>query len=287
MVGPGRGSGAGSLVAYCIGITNIDPLRYNLIFERFLNPERISMPDFDVDFCYERRQEVIDYVIRKYGKDRVAQIITFGTMAARAAIRDVGRALNIPYAQVDIIAKKIPFELGMTIERALEVSHELRQLYDADETVKQLIDMSKALEGMPRHSSTHAAGVVISKKAVTEYVPLQMNEDVVTTQFPMGTLEELGLLKMDFLGLRTLTVIRDTLDIIRAKGQEAPDIENLDYNDQKVYKMISDGETYGVFQLESNGMTQFMKELKPSSLEDIIAGVSLYRPGQWTKYQDI
>lgn len=279
MVGPGRGSGAGSLVAYCIGITNIDPLKYNLIFERFLNPERISMPDFDVDFCYERRQEVIDYVIEKYGKERVAQIITFGTMAARGAIRDVGRALNIPYAQVDLIAKKIPFELGMTIERALEVSSELKMLYDQDETVKQLIDMSKAVEGMPRHSSTHAAGVVISKKDVTEYVPLQTNEDVVTTQFTMGTLEELGLLKMDFLGLRTLTVIRDTVDLIRAKGLEAPDVDKLDYNDLKVYKMISDGETYGVFQLESNGMTQFMKELKPSSLEDIIAGVSLYRPG--------
>jgi DNA polymerase-3 subunit alpha len=279
MVGPGRGSGAGSLVAYCLGITNIDPLKYNLIFERFLNPERISMPDFDVDFCYERRQEVIDYVIEKYGKGRVAQIITFGTMAARGAIRDVGRALNIPYAQVDLIAKQIPFELGMTIERALEVSNDLKRLYEEDEAVKQLIDMSRAVEGMPRHSSTHAAGVVISKKDVTEYVPLQMNEDVVTTQFTMGTLEELGLLKMDFLGLRTLTVIRDTVDIIRAKGLEAPDVDNLNYDDAKVYKMISDGETYGVFQLESNGMTQFMKELKPSSLEDIIAGVSLYRPG--------
>lgn len=279
MVGPGRGSGAGSLVAYGLGITNIDPLKYNLIFERFLNPERISMPDFDVDFCYERRQEVIDYVIRKYGKGRVAQIITFGTMAARGAIRDVGRALNIPYAQVDLIAKKIPFELGMTIGRALEVNPELRRLYEEDETVKQLIDMSKSVEGMPRHSSTHAAGVVISKKDVTEYVPLQMNEDVVTTQFTMGTLEELGLLKMDFLGLRTLTVIRDTLDILRVKGQPVPDVENLNYDDPKVYKLISDGETYGIFQLESKGMTQFMKELKPSTFEDIIAGISLYRPG--------
>lgn len=279
MVGPGRGSGAGSLVAYALGITNIDPLKYQLIFERFLNPERISMPDFDVDFCYERRQEVIDYVIEKYGKGRVAQIITFGTMAARGAIRDVGRALNIPYAQVDLIAKKIPFELGMTIGRALEVNPEIKRLYEEDETVKQLIDMSKSVEGMPRHASTHAAGVVISKKNVTEYVPLQMNDDVVTTQFTMGTLEELGLLKMDFLGLRTLTVIRDTVEIIRAKGLEAPDVDNLNYDDAKVYKMISDGETYGVFQLESNGMTQFMKELKPSSLEDIIAGVSLYRPG--------
>ncbi len=279
MVGPGRGSGAGSLVAYCLGITNIDPIKYKLIFERFLNPERISMPDFDVDFCYERRQEVIDYVVGKYGKDRVAQIITFGTMAARAAIRDVGRALNIPYAQVDLIAKKIPFEIGMTIERALETNPDLRRLYEEDESAKHLIDMSRAVEGMPRHSSTHAAGVVISKKAVTEYVPLQMNEDVITTQFTMGTLEELGLLKMDFLGLRTLTVIRDTLELIKDRGIEAPDIDNMDYDDPNVYKMISQGETYGIFQLESGGMTQCFKELKPSNLEDIIAGISLYRPG--------
>ncbi|MDD3438492.1 MAG: DNA polymerase III subunit alpha, partial [Clostridiaceae bacterium] len=279
MVGPGRGSGAGSLVAYCLGITNIDPIKYNLIFERFLNPERISMPDFDVDFCYERRQEVIDYVVSKYGKDRVAQIITFGTMAARAAIRDVGRALNIPYAQVDMIAKKIPFEIGMTIEKALKSNPELKELYLGDETARQLIDMSKAVEGMPRHSSTHAAGVVISRKAVTEYVPLQMNEDVITTQFTMGTLEELGLLKMDFLGLRTLTVIRDTLELIKAKGMEAPDMDSMDYDDPNVYKMISQGETYGIFQLESGGMTQCFKELKPNCLEDIIAGISLYRPG--------
>ncbi|HQA66223.1 MAG TPA: DNA polymerase III subunit alpha [Bacillota bacterium] len=279
MVGPGRGSGAGSLVAYCLGITNIDPIKYNLIFERFLNPERISMPDFDVDFCYERRQEVIDYVVSKYGKDRVAQIITFGTMAARAAIRDVGRALNIPYAQVDMIAKKIPFEIGMTIEKALGSNPELKGLYSEDETARQLIDMSKAVEGMPRHSSTHAAGVVISRKAVTEYVPLQMNEDVITTQFTMGTLEELGLLKMDFLGLRTLTVIRDTLELIKAKGMEAPDMDSMDYDDPNVYKMISQGETYGIFQLESGGMTQCFKELKPNCLEDIIAGISLYRPG--------
>jgi len=279
MVGPGRGSGAGSLVAYCLGITNIDPIKYNLTFERFLNPERISMPDFDVDFCYERRQEVIDYVVSKYGKDRVAQIITFGTMAARAAIRDVGRALNIPYAQVDMIAKKIPFEIGMTIEKALKSNPELKELYLGDETARQLIDMSKAVEGMPRHSSTHAAGVVISRKAVTEYVPLQMNEDVITTQFTMGTLEELGLLKMDFLGLRTLTVIRDTLELIKAKGMEAPDMDSMDYDDPNVYKMISQGETYGIFQLESGGMTQCFKELKPNCLEDIIAGISLYRPG--------
>lgn len=279
MVGPGRGSGAGSLVAYCLGITNIDPIKYKLIFERFLNPERISMPDFDVDFCYERRQEVIDYVVGKYGKERVAQIITFGTMAARAAIRDVGRALNIPYAQVDLIAKKIPFEIGMTIGRALEINPELKKLYDEDESARYLIEMSKAVEGMPRHSSTHAAGVVISKNAVTEYVPLQMNEDVITTQFTMGTLEELGLLKMDFLGLRTLTVIRDTLELIKQRGMDAPDLDNMEFDDPNVYKLISQGDTYGVFQLESGGMTQFMKELKPSCLEDIIAGNALYRPG--------
>ncbi|NLM42774.1 MAG: DNA polymerase III subunit alpha [Clostridiales bacterium] len=279
MVGPGRGSGAGSLVAYAIGITDIDPIKYNLIFERFLNPERISMPDFDIDFCYERRQEVIDYVVEKYGKDRVAQIITFGTMAARAAIRDVGRALNMPYAQVDSVAKKIPMELGMTIDKALNVNPELRNLYETDGEIKLLIDMSKALEGMPRHASTHAAGVVIAKEPVTNYVPLQMNEDVITTQFPMTTLEELGLLKMDFLGLRTLTVIRDTLNIIKEQGLEVPELSDINYNDSNVYNMISEGETYGVFQLESSGMTQFMKELKPNCLEDIIAGVSLYRPG--------
>lgn len=279
MVGPGRGSGAGSLVAYSIGITDIDPIKYNLIFERFLNPERISMPDFDVDFCYERRQEVIDYVISKYGKDRVAQIITFGTMAARAAIRDVGRALNMPYAQVDNIAKNIPMEIGMTIDKALNINQSLKNDYDSNSEIKELIDMAKALEGIPRHASTHAAGVVISKEAVTKYVPLQMNEDVITTQFPMGTLEELGLLKMDFLGLRTLTVIRDTLDIIKNQNLEVPDISKINYEDANVYKMISEGETYGVFQLESTGMTQFMKELKPNCLEDIIAGISLYRPG--------
>ncbi len=279
MVGPGRGSGAGSIVAYSVGITDIDPIKYNLIFERFLNPERISMPDFDIDFCYERRQEVIDYVVRKYGKERVAQIVTFGTMAARGAIRDVGRALNMSYAEVDIIAKLIPFELGMTITRALEVSQELEKAYEGDSRVKYLIDMSKAVEGMPRHTSTHAAGVVISKKDVTEYVPLQTNDNVITTQYTMGTLEELGLLKMDFLGLRTLTVIRDTLELIKEQGLEVPDIENLNDNDESVYRMISNGETYGVFQLESNGMTQFMKDLKPSCIEDIIAGISLYRPG--------
>ena len=279
MVGPGRGSGAGSIVAYAIDITDIDPIRYNLIFERFLNPERISMPDFDIDFCYERRQEVIDYVISKYGKERVAQIITFGTMAARAAIRDVGRALNIPYGEVDIVAKNIPMEIGMTIDKALNVNNILKNEYENNEEIKELIDLARALEGIPRHASTHAAGVVISKIDIADYVPLQMNENVITTQFPMGTLEELGLLKMDFLGLRTLTVIRDTLDIIKEQGLPVPDISKIDYEDENVYKMISNGETYGVFQLESTGMTQFIKELKPSTMEDIIAGVSLFRPG--------
>ncbi len=279
MVGPGRGSGAGSIVAYAIDITDIDPIRYNLIFERFLNPERISMPDFDIDFCYERRQEVIDYVIKKYGKERVAQIITFGTMAARAAIRDVGRALNISYGEVDNIAKNIPMEIGMTIDKALNVNHNLKNEYDNNTGIKELIDTARALEGIPRHASTHAAGVVISKEAIADYVPLQMNEDVITTQFSMGNLEELGLLKMDFLGLRTLTVIRDTLDIIKDEGLEVPDIARIDYDDANVYKMISDGDTYGVFQLESAGMTNFIKELKPNTMEDVIAGVSLFRPG--------
>jgi len=279
MVGPGRGSAAGSIVAYCLDITNIDPIKYNLLFERFLNPERISMPDIDIDFCYERRQEVIDYVIEKYGKDRVAQIITFGTMAARAAIRDVGRALNIPYADVDVVAKHIPFELGITIDRALEVNSELRDLYNTDMQVKKLIDTAKALEGLPRHASTHAAGVVISKEPVSTYVPLQKNEDSVTTQFPMVTLEELGLLKMDFLGLRTLTVIRDAVQMVKKSRGLDIDINNISYDDPLVYDLLCQGETEGVFQLESSGMKQFMKELQPRSLEDIIAGISLYRPG--------
>jgi len=279
MVGPGRGSAAGSLVAYCLGITNIDPIKYNLLFERFLNPERISMPDIDIDFCYERRQEVIDYVVEKYGKDRVAQIITFGTMAARAAIRDVGRALNIPYAEVDMVAKHVPLELGITIERALEVNSELRDLYDNNLQVKRLIDIAKAVEGLPRHASTHAAGVVISKEPISNYVPLQKNEDNITTQFPMGTLEELGLLKMDFLGLRTLTVIRDAVEMIKISKGIDIDINNIDFNAEPVYDLLCRGETEGVFQLESAGMKQFMKELQPRSLEDIIAGISLYRPG--------
>jgi DNA polymerase-3 subunit alpha len=279
MVGPGRGSAAGSLVAYTLNITQIDPLKYGLLFERFLNPERISMPDIDIDFCYERRQEVIDYVIEKYGEDRVAQIITFGTMAARAAIRDVGRALNMSYAEVDRVAKMVPMEIGMTIDKALERNPDLRMLYEEDPEARTLIDMSRSLEGLPRHTSTHAAGVVISKRPLTEYVPLQKNDDSITTQFPMGTLEELGLLKMDFLGLRTLTVIQDTLAIIKGNYGVDIDLDSVSLDDPAVYEMLGRGDTEGVFQLESSGMTQFMKELKPSNLEDIIAGLSLYRPG--------
>jgi len=279
MVGPGRGSAAGSMVSYCLQITNIDPIKYQLLFERFLNPERVSMPDIDIDFCYERRQEVIDYVIKKYGEDRVAQIITFGTMSARAVIRDVGRAINMPYAEVDKVAKMIPTELGITIDRALEINSELKALYENDEEVHYLIDMSRRLEGLPRHSSTHAAGVVISKKPIMEYVPLNSNEGVITTQFPMTTLEELGLLKMDFLGLRTLTVIRNALEQIEANYNIKIDIDNIDFNCKEVYDLISVGKTEGVFQVESSGMRTFMKELQPRTFEDIIAGISLYRPG--------
>ncbi len=279
MVGPGRGSAAGSLVSYCLGITSIDPLKYNLLFERFLNPERISMPDIDIDFCYERRQEVIDYVISKYGKDKVSQIITFGTMAARAAIRDVGRALDIPYGEVDSIAKMIPFQIGMNIDKALELNPELKRKYELEEDTGLLIDTARSLEGLPRHASTHAAGVVISKEPIVEYVPLQLNENNVTTQFTMGLLEELGLLKMDFLGLRTLTVIRDTVNLVEQGHNLKIDINSINYEDPHVYKMIGEGKTVGIFQLESGGMTQFMKELQPNSLEDIIAGISLYRPG--------
>ena len=280
MVGPGRGSAAGSLVSYCLKITDVDPLRYGLLFERFLNPERISMPDIDIDFCFERRQEVIDYVVRKYGSNRVAQIITFGTMAARAAIRDVGRALNMSYGEVDVVAKRIPMEIGMTINRALEVNVELKKNYDEDIRVKKLIDTAKALEGLTRHASIHAAGVVITNMPVVDYVPLQKNEDgSIITQFTMGLLEELGLLKMDFLGLRTLTVIRDTVRFIKeTKGLDI-DVSLLDYEDERAFKIISEGKTEGVFQFESAGMKSFMKELKPASLEDIIAGVALYRPG--------
>jgi len=279
MVGPGRGSAAGSLVSYCLRITNIDPIKHNLIFERFLNPHRITMPDIDIDFCFERREEVIDYVVQKYGADRVAQIITFGTMAARAAIRDVGRAINMPYAEVDAIARQIPMELGITIDRALEVNTYLSDMYNNDDRVKYLIDMARSVEGMPRHASTHAAGVVISKEPIEEYVPLYRQDSGITTQYPMGNLEELGLLKMDFLGLRTLTVIRDALDNIEKTRGERPDMDNLSYDDERVFQLIGSGESDGVFQLESAGMKSFMKELKPGSFEDIIAGISLFRPG--------
>ncbi len=279
MVGPGRGSGAGSLVAYCLDITDVDPLKYNLLFERFLNPERVSMPDFDIDFCYERRQEVIDYVAHKYGDGHVSQIITFGTMAARAAIRDVGRVLRVPYADVDRLSKMVPAELNMTLARALTLSPELKALYQSDPNIKRVIDLSLKLEGLPRHSSTHAAGVVISSVPIVEVVPLQVNDAVITTQFPMTTLEELGLLKMDFLGLRTLTVIRDTLSFIAEDGQEAPDLERMPFTDPEVYRMIASGDTDGVFQLESGGMRQFLKQLQPDCFEDLVAGISLYRPG--------
>ncbi len=280
MVGPGRGSAAGSIVSYCLEITTIDPIRYQLLFERFLNPERVSMPDIDVDFCFERRQEVIDYVVRKYGADRVVQIVTFGTLAARGVIRDVGRVMNLPYAFVDTIAKMIPKELNITLERALKTSQDLKKAYEEDPQVKELVDMSMRLEGLPRHTSMHAAGVVISQKAVDEYVPLSLGSDgSVTTQFTMTTLEELGLLKMDFLGLRTLTVIRDAVELAsRSAGREI-NMDTIDYDDQAVYDSIGSGRTDGVFQLESGGMKNFMKELKPRSLEDIIAGISLYRPG--------
>jgi DNA polymerase-3 subunit alpha len=279
MVGPGRGSAAGSIVSYCLQITNIDPIKYNLLFERFLNPERVSMPDIDIDFCYERRQEVIDYVTQKYGQDRVAQIVTFGTMAAKAAIRDVGRALDMPYAEVDKVAKMIPTELGITIQKALDMNKELSDLYEEQEDVKNLIDMSLRLEGLPRHSSTHAAGVLICDEPVVNYVPLSASDGSPTTQFTMTVLEKLGLLKMDFLGLRTLTVIQNAVNEIKRIHGIGIDIDKIDFEDKQVYSLISQAKTEGVFQLESAGMKQFMKELQPSSLEDIIAGISLYRPG--------
>ena len=278
-VGPGRGSGAGSICAYALGITGIDPLKYNLIFERFLNPERVSMPDFDVDFCYERRQEVIDYVTRKYGADHVSQIITFGTMAARAVVRDVGRVMGMPYAQVDQISKMIPSDLKMTLKKALEISTELKKLYEGDEQVHQLIDYAMTLEGMPRHASTHAAGVVIGAKPLDEFVPLQTNDDVITTQFPMTTVEHLGLLKMDFLGLRTLTVINDAQTMVRQDIDLDFDVEKIPVDDKETYAMLGRGDTDGVFQLESAGMRRVLTDLQPENLEDIIAVISLYRPG--------
>lgn len=279
-VGPGRGSAAGSIVSYSLGITNIDPIRYNLLFERFLNPERVSMPDIDVDFCYERRQEVIDYVVEKYGKDQVVQIVTFGTLAAKGVVRDVGRVLDLPYALCDSIAKMIPNDLGMTLDKALVMNPDLKKAYNEDETVHNLIDMSKRLEGLPRHTSMHAAGVVIGSRSIDEFVPLSRAADgTITTQFTMTTIEELGLLKMDFLGLRTLTVIQNAVNMAQKNHHVTIDLDNIDYNDKKVLDSIGTGKTEGVFQLESGGMKSFMKELKPGSLEDIIAGISLYRPG--------
>ena len=280
MVGPGRGSAAGSIVSYTLGITNIDPVRYNLLFERFLNPERVSMPDIDVDFCYERRQEVIDYVVRKYGKDQVVQIVTFGTLAAKGVVRDVGRVLDLPYAMCDSIAKMIPNDLGMTLDKALTANPDLKKLYNEDEQVKYLIDMSKRLEGLPRHTSMHAAGVVIGSRSIDEFVPLSRAADgTITTQFTMTTIEKLGLLKMDFLGLRTLTVIQNAVRLAEKDYGIKLDMDHIDYNDKKVLESIGTGRTEGVFQLESGGMKGFMKELKPENLEDIIAGISLYRPG--------
>ena len=280
MVGPGRGSAAGSIVAYTLAITDIDPLKYDLLFERFLNPERVSMPDIDVDFCYERRGEVIDYVVSKYGKDNVAQIVTFGTLAAKGVIRDVGRVLDMPYAQVDAIAKMIPKELNITIDKALKMNPLLKKEYDENSQIKYLIDMSKRLEGLPRHTSMHAAGVLISQKAVDEYVPLSRSSDgTITTQYIMTTLEELGLLKMDFLGLRTLTVIQDAVNLVKKNKGVTINLHDIDYNDKQVLDYIGTGKTDGIFQIESAGMKSFMKELKPESLEDIIAGIALYRPG--------
>ncbi len=277
-VGPGRGSGAGSLAAYCIGITGIDPIQYNLLFERFLNPERVSMPDFDIDFCYERRQEVIDYVVQKYGEDHVAQIITFGTMAARASIRDVGRALGMSYQTVDVVAKAIPMELNITIDKAMKQSKELRTMYQNDEQVRKLVDMARRVEGMPRHASTHAAGVVITREEAASYVPLAKNDEAIVTQFTMTTLEELGLLKMDFLGLRNLTVISDCEKMVQ-KQDSAFCMENIPLNDKTVFDMLSQGRGLGVFQFESSGMRQVLQNLGPESVEDLIAVISLYRPG--------
>jgi DNA polymerase-3 subunit alpha len=279
MVGPGRGSGAASLAAYFLDITDVDPLKYNLLFERFLNPERVSMPDFDVDFCYERRQEVIDYVGEKYGEGHVAQIITFGTMAAKAVVRDVARVLRVPYADADKLAKLIPNVLKITLSEAIQMNAELKALYDNDETMRRVLDLSMKLEGLPRHSSTHAAGVVISGVPLNTVVPLTSNEGALTTQFPMTTLEELGLLKMDFLGLRTLTIIRDALNFIRQEGKPVPDFSKNDFDDPGVWQMIASGDTDAVFQLESGGMRQFMMQLRPDCFEDLIAGISLYRPG--------
>lgn len=277
-VGPGRGSGAGSIAAYCMGITNVDPIKYNLIFERFLNPERVSMPDIDVDFCYERREEVIDYVVRKYGSDHVAQIVTFGTMAARAAIRDCGRAMGLQYSIVDNVAKKVPHALGVTLKKALEAGDDLKELYDTDPISRELIDTAMSVEGMPRHASTHAAGIVITDRPVSDYVPLARNDESIVTQFTMTTIEELGLLKMDFLGLRTLTVIDDCVKMIREKNHNF-DIEKITLDDKKVFELFASGKTDGIFQCESSGMRNVIARLKPNNIEDIIAVIALYRPG--------
>ena len=277
-VGPGRGSGAGSLAAYCMGITGIDPIRYDLLFERFLNPERVSMPDFDIDFSDERRQEMIDYVVEKYGSDHVAQIVTFGTMAARGAIRDVGRALNIPYGTVDAVAKMVPMELNMTLDHAFSVSRALRERYEEDPTIHELLDMARKIEGMPRHSSTHAAGVVITDRPVMEYVPLSCNDEAVVTQYTMTTLEELGLLKMDFLGLRNLSVMDHAVEDIHKREPDFS-LSSIPFDDQHVYDMLTSGATEGVFQFESPGMKRVIMNLRPDSLEDLIAVISLYRPG--------
>lgn len=279
-VGPGRGSGAGSIVAYCLHITDVDPIKYSLLFERFLNPERVSMPDIDIDFCFERRQEVIDYVSRKYGSEKVVQIVTFGTLQAKGVIRDVARVMDLPYAYADALAKQIPNELNITLDRALEINPELRSQYEKDPQVKYLIDMCKRLEGLPRHTSMHAAGVVICPREADDFVPLSRGSDgSFTTQFTMTTLEELGLLKMDFLGLRTLTVIQKAVDLIKESTGIELNMSDIDYDDKAILNYIGTGKTEGIFQLESAGMKSFMKELKPESLEDIIAGVSLYRPG--------
>lgn len=278
-VGPGRGSAAGSIVAYCLGITGIDPMKYNLLFERFLNPQRVTMPDIDIDFCYERRSEVFEYVVNKYGVENVGHIIAFGTLSARSVVRDVARATNVPYAKADMVAKAIPFAMGQTIDNAIEKSKPLKDMYDTDREVRTLLDVSKQLEGLPRHATTHAAGVVITEQSLDSYVPLQMSEDGVQTQFTMVTLEELGLLKMDFLGLKNLTIISDAIKYAEKNHGIKIDVNNIDYNDQKVFGLISSGLTDGMFQLESSGMTDFMRKLKPKSLEDLIAGISLFRPG--------
>ena len=278
-VGPGRGSGAASLCAYCIGITGIDPIKYNLLFERFLNPERVSMPDFDIDFCNEKRQLVIDYVIDKYGSDHVAQIITFGTMAARAAIRDVARAMGLPYALADRTAKLIPWELGMTIKKAVNQSPQLSQLAQSDEQVNKLLNMAKRVEGMPRHASTHAAGVVITDRPVSDYVPLCLNGELIATQYPMNILEELGLLKMDFLGLRTLTIIKDALKLVKERHGIDINPDEIGLEDTKTYQLFKEGRTIGIFQYESPGMQKYMRELKPTVFADLIAMNALYRPG--------